>query len=91
MDTTQDLSKADQLSVVFRYIKMKEKDDVLNEIKICESFVGYRTATAGSDVVQSGRPIFDDFFQHLWPYIGNNTANIVFQLVRRLWLIRIDQ
>ncbi|GFT83801.1 PC4 domain-containing protein [Trichonephila clavipes] len=27
------------------------------------------TATAGFDVVQSGRPIFDDFFQHLWPYI----------------------
>ncbi|GFX48167.1 hypothetical protein TNCV_4115021 [Trichonephila clavipes] len=27
------------------------------------------TATAGSDVVQSGRPIFNDFFQHLWPYI----------------------
>ncbi|GFW77259.1 hypothetical protein TNCV_923761 [Trichonephila clavipes] len=24
-----------------------------------------RTATAGSDVVQSGSPIFDDFFQHL--------------------------
>ncbi|GFW27531.1 uncharacterized protein TNCV_163711 [Trichonephila clavipes] len=37
------------------------------------------TATAGSDVVQSGRPIFDDFFEHLWPYIGNNTANVVFQ------------
>ncbi|GFW13417.1 uncharacterized protein TNCV_1879191 [Trichonephila clavipes] len=50
-----------------------------------------RTATAGSDVVQSGRPIFDDFFQHLWPYIGNNTANAVFQMVKRLWLIRIDQ
>ncbi|GFW11766.1 hypothetical protein TNCV_1083121 [Trichonephila clavipes] len=49
------------------------------------------TATAGSDVVQSGRPIFDDFFQHLWPYIGNNTANVVFQLIKRLWLIRIDQ
>ncbi|GFX75339.1 hypothetical protein TNCV_3043611 [Trichonephila clavipes] len=48
------------------------------------------TAMAGSDVVQSGRPIFDDFFQHLWPYIGNNTANIVFQMVKRLWLIRID-
>ncbi|GFX58202.1 hypothetical protein TNCV_4049601 [Trichonephila clavipes] len=47
-----------------------------------------RTATAGSDVVQSGRPIFDDFFQHLWPYIGNNTANVVFQMVKRLWLIR---
>ncbi|GFV14125.1 dynein heavy chain 5, axonemal [Trichonephila clavipes] len=41
------------------------------------------TATAGSDVVQSGRPIFDDFFQHLWPYIGNNTANVVFQMVGR--------
>ncbi|GFU61831.1 hypothetical protein TNCV_4564761 [Trichonephila clavipes] len=51
----------------------------------------HRTATAGSDVVQSGRPIFDDFFQHLWPYIGNNTANVVFQMVKRLWLIRIDQ
>ncbi|GFX48998.1 hypothetical protein TNCV_2797911 [Trichonephila clavipes] len=49
------------------------------------------TATDGSDVVQSGRPIFDDFFQHLWPYIGNNTANVVFQMVKRLWLIRIDQ
>ncbi|GFV38736.1 uncharacterized protein TNCV_4421041 [Trichonephila clavipes] len=50
-----------------------------------------RTDTAGSHVVQSGRPIFDDFFQHLWPYIGNNTVNVVFQMVKRLWLIRIDQ
>ncbi|GFS57866.1 hypothetical protein TNCV_2909501 [Trichonephila clavipes] len=50
-----------------------------------------QTATNGSDVVQSGRPIFDDFFQHLWPYIGNNTANVVLQMVKRLWLIRIDQ
>ncbi|GFW41595.1 hemocytin [Trichonephila clavipes] len=49
------------------------------------------TATAGSDVVQSGRPIFDDFFQHLWPYFGNNTANVVFQMVKRLWLNCIDQ
>ncbi|GFS79446.1 uncharacterized protein TNCV_2369831 [Trichonephila clavipes] len=49
------------------------------------------SSTAGSDVVQFGRPIFDDFFQHLWPYIGNNTANVVFQMVKRLWLIRIDQ
>ncbi|GFX89880.1 hypothetical protein TNCV_1535271 [Trichonephila clavipes] len=49
------------------------------------------TATAGSDVVQSGRLIFDDFSQHLWPYIGNNTANVVFQMVKHLWLIRIDQ
>ncbi|GFV75785.1 uncharacterized protein TNCV_1757131 [Trichonephila clavipes] len=37
----------------------------------------HRTATAGSDVVQSGRPIFDDFLTHLWPYIGNTTANVV--------------
>ncbi|GFU52609.1 hypothetical protein TNCV_5015901 [Trichonephila clavipes] len=55
------------------------------------SIIQYKTATAGSDVVQSGRPTFDDFFQHLWPYIGNNTANVVFQMVKRLWLIRIDQ
>ncbi|GFW15540.1 uncharacterized protein TNCV_4656801 [Trichonephila clavipes] len=48
------------------------------------------TATAGSDVVQSGRLIFDDFFQHLWPYIGNNTANVLFQMVKRLWLIHIE-
>ncbi|GFY05844.1 hypothetical protein TNCV_4405111 [Trichonephila clavipes] len=59
----------------------------------CSAFLSaiFRTATAGSDVVQSGRPIFDDFFQHLWPYIGKNTANVVFQMVKRLWLIRIDQ
>ncbi|GFV13547.1 transposable element Tcb2 transposase [Trichonephila clavipes] len=37
---------------------------------------------SGSDVVQSGRPIFNDFFQHLLPYIGNNTANVVFQMVK---------
>ncbi|GFY20555.1 uncharacterized protein TNCV_211871 [Trichonephila clavipes] len=49
------------------------------------------TVMAGSDVFQSGRPIFDDFFQYLWPYNGNNTANVVFQMVKRLWLIRIDQ
>ncbi|GFV22914.1 uncharacterized protein TNCV_929861 [Trichonephila clavipes] len=42
------------------------------------------TATDSSDVVQSGCPIFDDFFQHLWPHIGNNTANVVFQMVKRL-------
>ncbi|GFV65290.1 hypothetical protein TNCV_4572901 [Trichonephila clavipes] len=61
-----------------------------NVLRCCELF-RVRTATAGSDVVQSGRPIFDDFFQHLWPYISNNTANVVFQMVKRLWLIRMDQ
>ncbi|GFV33809.1 hypothetical protein TNCV_2145151 [Trichonephila clavipes] len=30
------------------------------------------TATAGSGCSQPERPIFDDFFQHLWSYIGNN-------------------
>ncbi|GFX30980.1 hypothetical protein TNCV_2024831 [Trichonephila clavipes] len=50
-----------------------------------------QTATAGSDVVHSRRPIFDEFFQHLWPYIGNNTTNVVFHMVKRLWIIRIDQ
>ncbi|GFU85982.1 hypothetical protein TNCV_3069841 [Trichonephila clavipes] len=50
-----------------------------------------RTAMAGSDVVQSGHTIFDDFFQHFRPYINNNMANVVFQMVKRLWLIRIDQ
>ncbi|GFV01405.1 hypothetical protein TNCV_379951 [Trichonephila clavipes] len=58
---------------------------------VCVFVSHLMTATAGSDVVQSGRPIFDDFFQHLWPYIGYNTANVVFQMVKGLWLIRIDQ
>ncbi|GFT68816.1 hypothetical protein TNCV_3446441 [Trichonephila clavipes] len=65
------------------------KESLRNRSEVgCEK---HMTATADSDVVQSGRPIFDDFFQHLCPYIGNNTANIVFQMVKRLWLIRIDQ
>ncbi|GFX88435.1 hypothetical protein TNCV_2279031 [Trichonephila clavipes] len=60
--------------------------------RVEETVAHYKgTATADSDVVQSGRPIFDDFFQQLWPYIGNNTANAVFQMVKRLWLIRMDQ
>ncbi|GFY25686.1 hypothetical protein TNCV_3060191 [Trichonephila clavipes] len=71
-----------QVTVRFSSVKFpKEKNEC------CQSL----TATAGSDVVQSRRRIFDDFFQHLWPYIGNNTANVVFQMVKRLWLIRIDQ
>ncbi|GFX33334.1 hypothetical protein TNCV_811961 [Trichonephila clavipes] len=41
----QDLSKTDQLSVVFRYIKIKENDDLPNKIKICESFVGFISVT----------------------------------------------
>ncbi|GFW29888.1 uncharacterized protein TNCV_2673381 [Trichonephila clavipes] len=66
----------------------KPVDD--NFQQVLEKF-HFECKRTGSDVVQSGRPIFDDFFQHLWPYIGNNTANVVFQMVKRLWLIRIDQ
>ncbi|GFX04368.1 hypothetical protein TNCV_3975151 [Trichonephila clavipes] len=69
----------------FELVKVKQK-----LLDIREKGERERTATAGSGVVQYGRPIFDDFFQHLWPYIGNNTANVVFQMVKRLWLIRID-
>ncbi|GFT45025.1 hypothetical protein TNCV_3790201 [Trichonephila clavipes] len=47
------------------------------------------TAMAGSDVVQSGRPIFDDFFQHLWPYIGNNTADVVFQMLQDIMIVQV--
>ncbi|GFS79108.1 hypothetical protein TNCV_4408321 [Trichonephila clavipes] len=78
-------------------IRILNKDGVCKESKVERQHPNRgrcpktRTATAGSDVVQSGGPIFDDFFQHLWPYIGNNTANVVFQMVKRLWLIRIDQ
>ncbi|GFS56627.1 hypothetical protein TNCV_1852891 [Trichonephila clavipes] len=66
-------------------------DGVRTKIFRIKIGISSKTATAASDVVQSGRPIFDDFFQHLWPYIGNNTANVVFQMVKRLWLLRIDQ
>nr|CAI5839214.1 unnamed protein product [Callosobruchus analis] len=46
LDTTQDLSKIDQLSVVFRYISVTENDDnVPKEIKICESFLGFIAVT----------------------------------------------
>ncbi|GFU63976.1 hypothetical protein TNCV_245541 [Trichonephila clavipes] len=68
-----------------RYICQGSKSSRMRDVPV------QVTATAGSDVVQSGRPIFDNFFQHLWPYIGNNTANVVFQMVKRLWLIRTDQ
>ncbi|GFX24211.1 hypothetical protein TNCV_1365921 [Trichonephila clavipes] len=59
-------------------------------VALLHDFVQTRTATAGSAITRRCRPIFDDFFQHLWPYIGNNTVNVVFQRVKRLWLIRID-
>ncbi|GFW34774.1 hypothetical protein TNCV_954021 [Trichonephila clavipes] len=81
------------MPVMVNYGKATSEHTSLNDYSACaeKQLTESTTATAGSDVVQSGRPIFDDFFQHLWPYIGNNTANVVFQMVKRLWLIRIDQ
>ncbi|GFU89172.1 adhesion G protein-coupled receptor B2 [Trichonephila clavipes] len=70
--------------------RAEREDDNLMALHFKYDF-WHMTATAGSDVVQSGLPIFDDFFQHLWPCFGNNTANVVFRMVKRLWLIRIDQ
>ncbi|GFX27249.1 hypothetical protein TNCV_3340611 [Trichonephila clavipes] len=67
-----------------------ERNFMQHHCQTCQMTSG-STATAASDVDQSGRPIFDDFFQHLWPYIGNNKVNVVFQMVKRFWLIRIDQ
>ncbi|GFV62744.1 hypothetical protein TNCV_3101171 [Trichonephila clavipes] len=58
-------------------------------------FGGHRaaamTVTAGSDVVQSGRPIFDDFFQHLWPYISNNTCLVTSSIPVPLKTRRVGQ
>ncbi|GFX96365.1 retrovirus-related Pol polyprotein from transposon opus [Trichonephila clavipes] len=87
--------KSLSLEVLLEYRRRSISDPwILSDILYASCImllIPFKTATAGSDVVQSGRPIFDDFFQHLWPYIGNNTANVVFQMVKRLWLIRIDQ
>ncbi|GFV51438.1 hypothetical protein TNCV_843781 [Trichonephila clavipes] len=69
----------------------RRRSDIISNVDIPNSAPPHEYLHPGSDVVQSGRPIFDDFFQRLWPYIGNNTANVVFQMVKRLWLIRIDQ
>ncbi|GFW41586.1 hypothetical protein TNCV_4035031 [Trichonephila clavipes] len=79
------------VQILYRWPDEDFKLDKIEIELIAEGNMLKQTATAGSDVVQSGRPIFDDFFQHLWPYIGNNTANVVFQMVKRLWLTRIDQ
>ncbi|GFX66231.1 hypothetical protein TNCV_342051 [Trichonephila clavipes] len=78
-------------SPIRTWTAVRDQESVNQESVNQESVTRSPTATAGSDVVQSGRPIFDDFFQHLWPYIGINTANVVFQMVKRLWLIHIDQ
>ncbi|GFX03394.1 hypothetical protein TNCV_4634061 [Trichonephila clavipes] len=88
------LCKAVSTSATFVFIMNALPDHFLSateSVSLNRCTKSVKTDTAGSDVVQSGRPIFDDFFQHLWPYIGNNTANVVFQMVKRLWLIRIDQ
>ncbi|GFS84699.1 phosphoenolpyruvate synthase [Trichonephila clavipes] len=85
------LSPMRRWRIFFNGLLRETSDENPTSEKMVHVKLAVMTATAGSDVVQSGRPIFDDFFQHLWPYIGNNTANVVFQMVKRLWLIRIDQ
>nr|CAI5836637.1 unnamed protein product [Callosobruchus analis] len=52
LDTTQDLSKIDQVSVVFRYISVTENDDnVPKEIKICEILAVTDCSAAGLKTV----------------------------------------
>ncbi|GFT00520.1 hypothetical protein TNCV_140801 [Trichonephila clavipes] len=80
-----------QSELYFLYVNRADSSVVRLQLRSRHTCSKHMTAKADSDVVQSGHPIFDDFFQHLWPYIGNNTANVVFQMVKRLWLIRIDQ
>jgi hypothetical protein len=42
MDTTQDISKTDQLSTVYRYVNIpKDKNGVPTDLNICESFLGF--------------------------------------------------
>ncbi|GFW13128.1 hypothetical protein TNCV_3330601 [Trichonephila clavipes] len=85
------LTQMPNVPTILQSISFRPIANSLSNSDICSYCLRIHwTATAGSDVVQSGRLIFDDFFQHLWPYIGNNTANVVFQMVKRLWLIRID-
>ncbi|GFV51322.1 hypothetical protein TNCV_3615201 [Trichonephila clavipes] len=49
------------------------------------------TATAGSNVVQSGRPIFDDFSNICGRLSAITRRMLSSKRVKRLWLIRIDQ
>jgi hypothetical protein len=42
MDTTQDVSKIDQLSTVYHYVNIpKDKNRVPADLNICESFLGF--------------------------------------------------
>ncbi|GFU86137.1 soluble guanylate cyclase 88E [Trichonephila clavipes] len=79
-----DEAEDDDVSMEDRLLHLKGQMLYMEEWKSMAYLGTPLTAMAGSDVVQSGSPIFDDFFQHLWPYIGNNTANVVFQMVKRL-------
>ncbi|GFX73446.1 dscam17 [Trichonephila clavipes] len=62
---------------------------LINRYNKC--IVAKGTDTAGSDVVKSGRPIFDDFSNICGRISAITLANVVFQMVKRLWLIRIDK
>lgn len=41
LDTTQDLSKVDQLSIVLRYMEIKKVDNLISSFTIKESFLGF--------------------------------------------------
>jgi hypothetical protein len=40
--------------------------------------------------LDSEEVIFDDFSAHLRQYFGNNSTNVIFQMFKSLWIIRID-
>ncbi|GFU40454.1 hypothetical protein TNCV_1208201 [Trichonephila clavipes] len=50
-----------------RQLKCRQTDDLADDLS--KSKLWFWTATAGTDVVQSGRPIFDDFF-HICGHIS---------------------
>ena len=52
MDTTQDVSKIDQLGEVYRYVTvMRKDDDIAKEIQINEVFLGFEV-TVGSSAAE---------------------------------------
>ena len=49
MDTTQDVSKIDQLGEVYRYVTvMRNDDDIAKEIQINEVFLGFEVTDGSS-------------------------------------------
>ena len=52
MDTTQDVSKIDQLSQIYRYVTIVRNDmDIITDVKVNEAFLGFEV-TAGSTAAE---------------------------------------